>query len=111
MAMEKKQNEHSTAMTPSKSSRIFKTLSSDGIFLFITRIARMFGYGFLSVVLVLYLAQVGLSETEIGLLLTLTLVGDTIISLWITTSADRIGRRRMLILGAFLMVFAGVLFA
>lgn len=86
-------------------------LTADGYFLFITRIARMFGYGFLSVVLVLYLIQVGLSETQIGLLLTLTLIGDTVISLWITTHADRIGRRRMLIVGAFLMVFAGVLFA
>jgi MFS family permease len=71
----------------------------------------MFGYGFLSIVLVLYLEQVGLSQVQIGLLLTLTLIGDTIISLWITTNADRIGRRRMLIAGAVLMVFAGVLFA
>jgi MFS family permease len=86
-------------------------LMADGYFLFITRIARMFGYGFLSVVLVLYLTQVGLTETQIGLLLTLTLLGDTVISLWITTHADRIGRRRMLIAGALLMVFAGVLFA
>lgn len=88
-----------------------RRLTKDGYFLFVTRIARMFGYGFLSVVLVLYLSQAGLTETQIGLLLTLTLVGDTIISLWITTNADRIGRRRMLILGAFLMVFAGILFA
>jgi len=71
----------------------------------------MFGYGFLSVVLVLYLEQVGLSQVQIGLLLTLTLIGDTIISLWITTNADRIGRRRMLIVGAFLMVFSGILFS
>ncbi len=71
----------------------------------------MFGYGFLSIVLVLYLEQVGLSQVQIGLLLTLTLIGDTIISLWITTNADRIGRRRMLIVGAFLMVFAGILFS
>jgi len=92
-------------------SRILQVLSQDGIFLFITRIARMFGYGFLSVVLILYLEQVGLSQVQIGLLLTLTLIGDTIISLWITTNADRIGRRRMLIVGAILMVFAGVLFA
>ncbi|MGZ3537473.1 MAG: MFS transporter [Thermodesulfobacteriota bacterium] len=90
---------------------MLKTLTSDGTFLFITRIARMFGYGFLSVVLVLYLTEAGLSETKIGLLLTLTLAGDTVISLWITTNADRIGRRRMLILGAFLMLFAGILFA
>ena len=40
-----------------------RRLTADGYFLFITRIARMFGYGFLSVVLVLYLTQVGLSET------------------------------------------------
>ena len=90
---------------------MLRTLTPDGSFLFITRIARMFGYGFLSVVLVLYLEQVGLSQVQIGLLLTLTLIGDTIISLWITTSADRFGRRRMLILGAVLMIFAGILFA
>ena len=48
---------------------------------------------------VLHLVAVGLSETRIGLLLTLTLVGDTAISLCITLSADRIGRRRMLIVG------------
>ena len=114
MTPEERRNGEDVVMrerTSSKLSQMLKTLTPDGSFLFITRIARMFAYGFLSVVLVLYLAQVGLSETEIGLLLTLTLVGDTIISLWITTSADRIGRRRMLILGAFLMVFAGILFA
>jgi MFS family permease len=87
------------------------SLSSDGNSLFITRVARMFAYGFLSVVLVLYLEQIGLNQVRIGLLLTLTLIGDTIISLWITTNADRVGRRRMLIVGAFLMVFAGILFA
>jgi MFS family permease len=87
-----------------------RMLTTDGRLLFTTRIARLFAYGFLSIVLVLYLAQVGLSETEIGLLLTLTLIGDTIISLWITTNADRIGRQRMLLVGACLMVFSGVLF-
>jgi MFS family permease len=79
--------------------------------LFTTRIFRMFAYGFLSVVLALYLAQRGLSEGDIGLLFTLTLVGDAAITLWITTSADRIGRKVMLIVGALLMVVAGVVFS
>jgi MFS family permease len=79
--------------------------------LFTTRIIRMFGYGFLSVVLALYLAQRGLSEGEIGLLLTLTLAGDAAITLWLTTTADRMGRRRMLIFGAGLMIMAGVIFS
>ena len=89
----------------------FAKLPTDGYLLFGTRVIRMFAYGFLSVVLVLYLAQLGLSEGLIGLLLSLTLVGDAAISLWMTTTADRIGRRRILMAGASLMLFAGILFA
>jgi MFS family permease len=90
---------------------VFLALSSDGLLLFVTRGVRMFAYGFLSVVLVLYLKAVGLREEQIGLLLTMTLLGDTVISLWITTAADRIGRKPMLILGALLMALAGGVFA
>jgi MFS family permease len=78
--------------------------------LFSTRIIRLFCYGFLSVVLALYLAQTGFSEKQIGLLFTLTLVGDAIISLWLTTSADRFGRQRTLLIGAVLMTAAGIIF-
>lgn len=88
-----------------------RALTPDGRWLFVTRFTRMFGYGLLSVVLVLYLAQIGLAETSIGLLFTFTLIGDTAISLWLTTRADRLGRRRTLQLGALLMIFAAGLFA
>jgi len=88
-----------------------RALTPDGRLLFATRMARLFAYGFLSVVLALYLIQLGLNENQIGILLTWTLVGDTAISLWIASLADRLGRRRMLILGAGLMVFAGAAFA
>lgn len=70
----------------------------------------MFAYGLLSVVLVLYLVEVGLKEWEIGLLLSLTLAGDTVISLWLTTTADRLGRRQTLIIGSVLMALAGIAF-
>ncbi|MBF8289960.1 MAG: transporter, partial [Chloroflexi bacterium] len=86
-------------------------LDRDGRLLFTTRVLRMFGYGFLAVVLVLYLDAVGLDALTIGLVLTLTLVGDTAISLWLTTRADRIGRRRVLIAGSVLMAAAGAVFA
>jgi MFS family permease len=78
--------------------------------LFSTRIIRLFAYGFLSVILAFYLVEVGLDERGIGLLFTFTLAGDAGISLWLTTSADRLGRRRMLLLGALLMVLAGAVF-
>src|ERR1700720_2742043 len=89
----------------------FSKLTSDGYMLFGTRAVRMFAYGFLSVVLVLYLAQLGLNQGLIGLLLSLTLFGDAVVSLWMTTTADRVGRRRILVAGAALMLFAGLLFA
>jgi MFS family permease len=83
----------------------------DGRLLFVTRFVRLFSYGMLAVVLVLYLTSIGLSESQTGLLLTLTLAGDTAVSLVLTTQADRIGRRRMLIAGAMLMAAAGLVFA
>jgi MFS family permease len=78
--------------------------------LFSTRVIRLFCYGFLSVILALYLSEAGLTRGQIGLLFTLTLVGDALISLWLTTSADRFGRKRTLILGALLMAGAGLVF-
>jgi MFS family permease len=81
-------------------------LTADGKLLFVTRFVRLFSYGMLAVVLVFYLTDLGLNETRTGLLLTLTLAGDTAVSLVLTTQADRLGRRRMLIVGAILMAGA-----
>ena len=79
--------------------------------LFAARFIRLFAYGGLSMILVFYLIGVGLTEPQVGLLLALTLFGDTAMSLVITTRADRAGNRRMLLLGAALMIVAGVVFA
>jgi MFS family permease len=88
-----------------------KTLTRDGWLLFVTRFARLFAYGSLSVILVFYLVGLGLTESQCGLVLSLTLAGDVVVSLLLTTQADRIGRRRMLVIGAILMAAAGVAFA
>ncbi len=95
---------HLTAPAP-------RTLTPDGRLLFLTRCVRLFAYGSLAVILVLYLRAIGLTEGQVGVLLTLILLGDTAVSLWITTAADRLGRRRMLVAGSALMALAGVLFA
>jgi MFS family permease len=79
--------------------------------LFLARASRMFAYGALAVVLALYLAELGLSGERIGLLFTLTLAGDTAISLLLATRADTFGRKRTLLIGALLMVLAGGVFA
>jgi len=90
---------------------VLRTLTSDAWLLFLTRFTRLFAYGSLSVILVFYLIGLGLSESQSGLVLTLTLAGDIVVSLYLTTRADRIGRRRMLIAGAVLMAGAGLVFA
>lgn len=82
-------------------------MSTDIRLLFATRILRIFAYGFVSVNLALHLHAIGFGERAVGLIFSLALLGDVGISLWITTAADRAGRRRMLVLGALLIVFAG----
>jgi MFS family permease len=98
-------------MTTNLIPSALKALTRDGWLLFVTRFARLFAYGSLSVILVFYLVGLGLTEAQSGLVLTLTLAGDVVVSLLLTTQADRIGRRRMLVIGAILMAAAGVAFA
>jgi MFS family permease len=64
-----------------------------------------------SVVLGLHLRAIGLEAGAIGLLLSLALAGDTVLSLALATRADRLGRRRVLAAGALLMSAAGLTFA
>ncbi len=51
-------------------------LSADAWLLFASRFVRLFAYGFLSVVLALYLAELGFSGARIGLLLALRKLGS-----------------------------------
>lgn len=85
-------------------------VTRDIVLLFTARIIRLFAYGLISVVLALYLAATGLSASGVGAMLTATLAGDILVSLWVTLVADRVGRKNMLLLGAALMILAGLTF-
>jgi MFS family permease len=86
-------------------------LSRDGWLLFVTCGVRSFAYGFLSVVLGVYLDATGMSVTAIGWIFTAALGGGAVMTIFITSTADRFGRRALLILGALLMALAGWVFA
>lgn len=90
---------------------VLQGLTRDAWLLLATRFIRLFAYGSLSVVLVFYLVGVGVSAQRVGTLFTMTLAGDVVVSMLLTTRADRIGRRRVLIAGAALMTAAGLTFA
>jgi MFS family permease len=86
-------------------------LSLDGWLLFFSKTIRMFSYGFLAVMLVIYLQEVGFTDDSIGLLFTLTLLGDALISIVLTTHADSWGRRRTLLIGSALAILTSIMFA
>jgi predicted MFS family arabinose efflux permease len=71
----------------------------------------MFAYGGAALVLGIFLWTAGNNSTQIGTFMTLTLLGDAAISYGLTIMADKIGRRRVLMLGSLLMTFAGTVFA
>jgi MFS family permease len=86
-------------------------LSRDGWLLFATCGVRSFAYGFLSVVLGLYLDAIGVTTTAIGWIFTAALAGGAVMTIVITAVADRFGRKALLLLGAVLMAIAGWVFA
>lgn len=51
------------------------------------------------------------SDHQIGIFFTLTLVGDVVLGTFLTLVADKVGRRKVLIGGSFLMVLSGIAFA
>ena len=87
-----------------------RTASKDILLLFLARGVRMLSYGSLTVILLLYLRSIGFTDLQVGLLLTCILCGDLGITFQLTTSADQMGRKRTLIIGALLKVFAGLVF-
>src|SRR5918997_297372 len=86
-------------------------LTRDGWILFATCGVRTFAYGFVSVILGLYLAALGLETPVIGGIFTAALAGGALMTIALTRVADRVGRRRILALGAALMALSGAAFA
>lgn len=87
------------------------TSPTDVKLLTLQRYVRLFAYGGSTIILALFLSHLNVSDQRIGLFMTLTLLGDVVISLLLTVVADSIGRRRMLALGALLMTASGTIFA
>jgi MFS family permease len=86
-------------------------MNADGWRVVTARAIRSFGYGFTSILLGITLTSAGFSTIEVGLVLTAALGGDIIAIILVALFADRIGRRRVLVFLAMLMVVSGLAFA
>ena len=86
-------------------------VTPDGRRLLLARVLRTFAYGYLSVVLGVYLDRLGLDPTRIGIVLTAAIAGSAVMTVGWSLFADRYGRRRTISTMAVLMVIGGLAFA
>lgn len=82
--------------------------TSDAAVLLETRGLRGFGDGLVSVVLSAYLVAIGLSTTQVGVVVSATLLGSAALTLAVGLRANAFPRRRLLRLASLLMVATGV---
>jgi MFS family permease len=92
------------------SSLALNWLSTDGKLILLARAIRTFAYGFLSIVLAIYLKLIGFNDALIGIILSSTLINSVIFTLLATIYADKIGRKKILIVYAVLMTISGIIF-
>src|SRR5207237_8418653 len=90
-------------MPPGASADALRVLAARGV--------RAFGDGFVALLLPIYLVELGFSPVEIGAIVTSTLIGTALLTLWIGWIANRHSRRLLLLAAALLMAGAGVGFA
>ena len=82
----------------------------DWVVLFTTRALRMMSYGGVTLIFMIAMTTM-LDAARVSIILTGILLGDLLITLFLTTHADRYGRRMTLLVGAVLKIFAGLVFA
>lgn len=90
--------------------QILTWLSDDGKLILFARIIRTFGYGFLSVILSIYLALIGFTGVQVGLILSTSLINGILFNLIASYYADKLGRRNLLIIYSLLVFFSGITF-
>ena len=86
-------------------------LSPEGRLIFLGRALRSFSFGWLSVILALYLDERGFSAAEIGAVFTATMVEDALLTMFLSTVAARVGPARVMAATAPLVAVGGLLLA
>jgi MFS family permease len=90
-------------MPPGTSADALRVLAARGV--------RAFGDGFVALLLPIYLVELGFSAFAVGAIVTSTLIGTALLTLWVGLIANRYSRRRLLLAAAILMAATGACFA
>ena len=86
-------------------------VSLDARRILVARGLRTFGDGFVALLVPIYLVELGFSALAIGAIVTSTLIGTALLTLYVGWIANRYSRRLLLLAAAVLMVATGVGFA
>lgn len=87
------------------------TVARDYLLLLAARVMRAFGFGFIAVLVAVYLSHAGKSAGEIGLLLGVALAASAVVGLVFAAASRRIGRRPCLAIAGALMAVSGLALA
>jgi MFS family permease len=90
-------------MPPGVSADALRVLAVGGV--------RAFGDGFVALLVPIYLVELGFSALAIGAIVTSTLIGTALLTLWVGWIANRHSRRLLLVAAAVLMAATGAGFA
>jgi MFS family permease len=90
-------------MPPGASADARRILAARGV--------RAFGDGFVALLLPIYLVELGFSALAIGAIVTSTLIGTALLTLWVGWIANRYSRRLLLLAAAALMAATGAGFS
>lgn len=83
-------------------------ISRDGKLIILARGLRILAQGFLAVLLVIYLRKIGFSLVQTGTLLSIGVAGSAILALAVSLIAEKVGRRRLLVIFALLSAASGL---
>jgi MFS family permease len=101
-----------SASPPTPRDRVPRvSLSAAGRLIFVGRALRSFAFGWLSVILALYLDQRGFGAAAIGAVFTATMVEDAVLTMLLSTVAARVGPARVMAATAPLIALGGLLLA
>lgn len=87
------------------------TINTDVLLIFIVKSLRNFSYGALSVPIILYLELINLSHEQIGVLMTLSLIGNLVLCLVFASHADKLGRKNVMLICSIMKFIAGGIFS
>src|SRR6185503_18120754 len=89
--------------------RTVSALSRDVAAVLVAKTVRTFCYGFLGIVLPIYLGELGMSAAGVGVAVTLTLAGSALLTWAVRRPAERLGPRAPLLALVALSAIAALL--